>query len=98
MTADELPDDVPDSQRLYLNGPVMRFAIRAAGWSNAKFADGIGVHPSSASRMLGGQATTAGVVRRIRAAFPLLELPEIIRVGDLTAALPDGAQDRPVSE
>lgn len=86
-------DVAPDAATVRLNGPVVRFACRVLGWSQAEFARRIEVHPATASRMLSGQPTTAGQARKVMHAIPGLTIEEVVDLGELSAHLPAGAVD-----
>lgn len=86
----------PDTTSVKLNAPVIRFALRVARLSQAGLARRIGVHESTISRALAGDATTNRVAGKILDAFPTLHLHEIVQIPGFPAALPPGAIDEPV--
>lgn len=82
-----LPDNIPDTEALRINGPVLRFAMRAHDMSNAGLAGVLDVHEATVSRLLGGDPTSARVVRKILATFPRLTLGEVVDMDDLAARM-----------
>jgi len=90
-------DTSPNLEGTYrLNVPVLRFALRILGWSQAEFAERAGIHAPTASRILNGSPTTWRVARQIRAAIPALGIDEIVDLGEISPGLPPGVHDKEV--
>jgi transcriptional regulator with XRE-family HTH domain len=88
------PSPPPGSTRLRLNGPVIRFAMRIRGWSQAELARRIGTSEPWMSRLLRGESTTEDVVKKILAAFDgRLRLEEVVTIEGFSPGLPTGARD-----
>lgn len=88
-TAGPSPNDI-----VYLNGPVIRFAMRVRGWSQAGLSRLLGVSESTLSRALRGEATTWRVVRTLLDAFDeRLAVEEVAILPGISRPLPDGVRD-----
>ncbi len=86
------PPDAPSPVKL--NGPVLRFAMRVLGWSQAALARRIGIHESTMSRALAGDPTSPQVAAAILALFEnRLRLEEVVMVPGFATPLPEGAVD-----
>lgn len=93
MTAPEVRKDPP----VRVNAPVIRFALRVLGWSQAELARRLDVHESTVSRILDGAATTHVVGAKLCQVFPALGFNELIHVEGFPIDLPAGATDQPVT-
>lgn len=84
----------PARAPVQLNGPVIRFAMRARGLSQNALAVRIRVSEATVSRALSGQPTTAAVAMAIHAEFGRrLKIEEIVSMPGISPGLPDGAVD-----
>lgn len=87
-------DSAPPSTPLKLNAPVIRFAMRIRGMSQAELARQTGVDESTISRALRGAVTTTHLARQIALAFEArLAITEIVDIPGLSPGLPPGADD-----
>lgn len=79
-----------------LNAELIRFALRARGWSQAQLARAIGVNESTVSRALGPEGvTTLRIANQIRViAFEgRLLLEEVLDIPGMTPPNPPGITD-----
>lgn len=88
----DVADPLDGLDTVRINGPLVRFAMRCNGLSQAEMARRLGVNESTVSRMLDG-ATSARVdtARKIAAQFPGLTAREVFDLIDPAATLPPGA-------
>jgi transcriptional regulator with XRE-family HTH domain len=96
MTASTTEETMaPEGSRQYrLNVPVIRFAMRIAGWSQAELARRVEIHESWMSRALHGEPVSEDVARRVVAAFGgRLQLEEVVLIEGFSPELPPGVQD-----
>lgn len=87
-------EQAPDAVTYPANTAVLRFVLRILGWSQAEFGRRLGLHESSASRILRpGGTITAGVARRILDLVPGLSAEEVVSLPGISPDLPEGAKD-----
>lgn len=84
--------EIDERSVVKLNIPLLRFAIRVRGWSQAQFARAIGVNESTVSRGMFTQGvTTLRVVKEILKAFDgQLLLEEVLDIPGMTPPNPPG--------
>jgi hypothetical protein len=84
----------PDAAPYPANAPMLRLALRILGWSQAEFARRLGVHESTASRIVNGRAAlTADNVGRLLAIVPGLRVEEVVLLPGVSPEPPAGARD-----
>jgi transcriptional regulator with XRE-family HTH domain len=84
--------EISERSVIKLNAPLIRFALRARGWSQAQLARAIGVDQSTVSRALGDEGvTTMRVAKQIMDAFEgRLRLEEVLDIPGMTPENPQG--------